>query len=412
MTRNVDTLIIGAGPAGLFTAANISFGRVIVLEKKPLPGRKLLIAGSGRCNITHSGAISDFLGHYGEHTKFIRHALYAFNNQDLIQFFHNRELQTYEDKNGKVFPVTDHSSDVLEVLIKECRMNSAEIKTGTEVINISKADGLFRVSTSSIDYHCRYLVIATGGLSYPGTGSTGDGYRFAVSLGHTLVHPKPSLTPVFIDQFSYSDNAGISLPFRLVSIYRKGKKVRDHHGDLGITHKGLSGPAILDASRFMEPGDLLKVNIIDQKPELFNQELLKAIAKSGKQALITYLKAYDVPRNLLKSILANAGMDPDIQLAMLRKEQRKLLTEVLCEHNFLIDRLGGFRMAMVTAGGISLEEIRNQTMESKLVDNLFFAGEVMDIDGDTGGYNLQAAFSSGFTVAKTISEKMRKAGNL
>lgn len=412
MTRKVDTLIIGAGPAGLFTAANIHVGRVIVLEKKPLPGRKLLIAGSGRCNITHSGAISDFLGHYGEHSKFIRHALYSFTNQDLIKFFQERSLQTYKDKNGKIFPVSDRSADVLEVLLKECRKHSVEVDAGTVVDKVSKAGDLFNITASGVDYQCRHLVIATGGVSYPGTGSTGDGYRFAVSLGHTVVQPKPSLTPVFIHQFSFSENAGVSLPSRLISIYRNGKKVRDHCGDLGFTHKGLSGPAILDASRYMEPGDLLKVNIVDQKPEFFNQDLLQAVAKSGKQALLTYLKTYDVPRNLLKSILANAQIDPEIQLAMLRKEQRKLLTEVLCEHHFLIERLGGFKMAMVTAGGVSLEEIRSQSMESKLVDNLFFAGEVMDIDGDTGGYNLQAAFSSGFTVAKTINDKMMKAGNL
>ncbi|MBK7031331.1 MAG: NAD(P)/FAD-dependent oxidoreductase [Bacteroidales bacterium] len=406
----IDVIIIGAGPAGLFAASHITTGKVLILEKKKLPGRKLMIAGSGRCNLTHTGHISEFLGHYGDHSKFLRQALYAFTNLSLIDFFESRCLSTITDKNGKVFPSTERSADVLEVLLKECRKRKVTIQLDEAVTAIRKKADYFEVETAQQSYLCRYLLISTGGLSYPGTGCTGDGYDFARKLGHSIVTPKPALSPVIIKSYKFAEMAGVSLSSRPVSIYRGGKKIRERNGDIGFTHKGLTGPGILDFSRFMMNDDVLKINLINIQEQLLRDSIIKSAETAGKTLIQTFLKQFDIPRSLVKLVLLDQSIDEDTQLSELRKEQRNKLVSALCEYPFEIERIGGFKMAMVTTGGVNIAEISSQTMESKVCANLFFAGEVLDIDGDTGGYNLQASFSTAFTASETISRNMKKTG--
>ncbi len=401
--KSADILIIGAGPAGLFTAINCKGLKVIVLEKNVGPGKKLLISGTGRCNLTHDCKLSDFFDHYGENHRFLKTALHEFTNFDLIRFFEVHGMETVVDKNGKVFPASQKASDVLQVLTDVCNTNRVEIKCNQQIEKIKQTESGFEVITDSGVFISRFLVITTGGMSYPTTGSSGDGYHFAKLLGHSIVPPKPSLSPVFIRDYSMASISGVSVQNKTVYLYRGVKKIMEHSGDIGFTHKGLSGPGILDFSRNILSNDILKVNFIEQKPDDFRNELIKSSEKEGKTAIQTYLKKSDLPRSLVLLILKSIHIEPETRLAELTKIQRNLLVAALCEFPFTVEKVGGFNMAMVTAGGVNLEEVNPKTMESKLVPGLYFAGEVLDIDGDTGGYNLQAAFSTGYLVGKGIS---------
>jgi predicted Rossmann fold flavoprotein len=403
--HSIHTIIIGGGPAGLFAGIFLRQGSGLLLEKNLKPGKKLLIAGSGRCNITHTGPIREFFKHYGEHENFIKHSLKQYTNDSLLDFIRENGLKTIVDKNGKVFPASEDSRDVLEFLLNHCKENNTKLLTNQQVLSITVSEDGFITQTKEKQYFSKNLIIATGGKSYPGTGATGDGYAFATSLGHSLVPPKPALTPIFVKEFIYSDLAGVSFIEKPIYIYRKNKKVYEHTGDFGFTHKGISGPAILDSSRYMEPGDLLRINFAGVNTMQFTEQFLDQTARAGKTTVQSFLKNFDMPRSLIKGICEQIGIDADSQLASITKAFRLKLAEFTCEHPFPIEHIGGYNMAMVTAGGVSLDEISPKTMESKIVKNLYFAGEVLDIDGDTGGYNLQAAFSTAYTAAMAINKK-------
>lgn len=404
--QEFNTIIIGAGPAGLFASIHRKGGRVLLIEKKPSAGRKLLIAGQGRCNLTHEGSISAFMSRYGNANKFLKNALYGFDNIKLIEFFHNHGLGTVVDKNGKVFPETERSVDVLKVLLDACIKAGVRLVADEPVLKVERINEKFTIQTANSIYTSRFLMIATGGLSYPATGSSGDGYRFATDLGHSLEPQVPALSPVFIRDFTMSELAGVSLAQRSISIYRQNRKIAEHRGDIGITHKGLSGPGILDFSRHMQAGDLLKINMIDTNADEFRNAIIAQASQSGKQEIQTFLKSFELPKSLLRFLLEELQISPSMPLAMLTKDKRIQLIASLCEYPFLIDRVGGYNMAMATHGGVKLTEVSPKTMESKLVPGLYFAGEVLDIDGDTGGYNLQAAFSTAYLAANSMNAKV------
>lgn len=406
--KSFDTIIIGGGPAGLFTALNCKGGKTLLLEKNPSPGKKLLISGSGRCNVTHVGEISEFLKHYGDNFKFLKTALQQFTNQDLVDFFKNRGLKTIIDKNGKVFPDTDNAADILQILIQECLRNNVTISNNDSVNSVEKSEGLFYVKTLNGKYSCRNLVITTGGNSYQATGSSGDGYQFAKKLGHAIVPPKPALTPVFIRDYSMAELSGVSLQQVPVYLYRENKKINETCGDIGFTHKGLSGPGILDFSRHIHSGDILKINLISENADVFRKLIIETTAKEGKITLQLFMRKYDLPKSLVKIILKELNIETDLNLANVLKNMRNQLVNSFCEYPFHVEKTGGFNIAMITKGGVSLSEISSKTMESKLVPHLYFAGEVMDIDGDTGGYNIQAAFSTAKLAATAINAGIDK----
>jgi len=406
--QTFDTLVIGGGPAGLFAAIHCRGHRISVLEKNDSPGKKLLISGSGQCNFTHEGEILDFFSHYGMHSRFLKTALRKFTNIHLMNFFTQRGLEIITDKNGKVFPASLRSSDILKILTGECAKHNVSIFSHDAVLTVEKTADGFLIKTTADEYGCKNLVIATGGMSYPSTGSTGDGYHFAKLLGHSVVPPKPALSPVIIRNFAMTELAGVSLQNKPVYLYRDNKKIDAHHGDIGFTHKGLSGPGILDFSRNIHTGDILKLNIIDKNAEDFRKELIETAGTNGRITIQVFMKDYDIPRSLMRFILQKFALEPDQKLATITKEQRNLLVASFCEYPFEIEKTGGFNVAMTTCGGISLEEVSSKTMESKLVKDLYFAGEILDIDGDTGGYNLQAAFSTGYLAADTINTKSLK----
>ncbi len=396
------TIVIGGGPAGLFTAISIGRDDTLVFEKNSQPGRKLLIAGSGRCNVTHAGSISDFFGRYGSHGRFVKKALKEFTNDDLIGFLIHRGLNTVVDKNGKVFPETDRAEDVLSCLLAECNAIGVEIKREKSVVSVSKANDIFVVTSEKETFYCEALVVATGGSSYPSTGSTGDGYMFAKSLGHSIVTPKPALTPVFVKDYRMSELAGVSLQNVSVSLYRGDKKLLERRGDIGFTHKGISGPGIIDFSRCFEVNDVLRINLIGCNEDRFRQLFIDSVVNQGNTTVQSLLRNYDIPKSLMRVVLEEVVVDPSDCLSNVSAQKRNKLIVLLCSYPFHIERVGGFKMAMTTAGGVCLDEVSSKTMESKIVSNLYFVGEVLDIDGDTGGYNIQAAFSTGYVAGKSI----------
>lgn len=404
--KSFDTIIIGGGPAGLFTALNCKSSGTLVLEKNSTPGKKLLISGSGRCNITHVGGISDFLKHYGDNFKFLKTALQQFTNHDLVNFLKKRGLHTITDKNGKIFPDTDNAADILQILLQECRKNNVTFHNSSSVISVEKTEDLFHVKTQDKEYTGHNLVVATGGNSYQATGSSGDGYHFAKKLGHTIVPPKPALTPVIIRDYTMIELSGVSLINKPIYLYRENKKINENRGDIVFTHKGISGPGILDLSRYIHSGDILKINLIGENADEFRKSIIETTAKEGKITLQLFLRKYDLPKSLVKIILKELNSEPDMNLANVHKILRNQLVGAFCEYPFFIEKTGGFHMAMTTKGGVSLHEVSSKTMESKLIPHLYFAGEVLDIDGDTGGYNIQAAFSTGVLAAYAINATM------
>lgn len=404
--KSYTTIVIGGGPAGMAAAIFTSGGSILLLERNESPGRKLLIAGAGRCNITHAGGIDNFIDRYGKNGKFLKKALREFSNEQTIKFFSDRGVATIIDKNGKVFPQSDNSRDVLNVLLAECRKKNVCISVNQQVLSIEHVSDGFKLKTGSNVYCCEHLVIATGGRSYPATGSTGDGYSFAIGLGHVVVAPHPSLTPVFVKDYPFEELAGVSLEGLLVYLYRNNRKIADHRGDIGFTHKGISGPGIIDFSRDMQEGDMLKLNFVDMPVDMFRKHFIDEVSKNGKQTIQTFLRDFDLPKRLMRALLERCGVAASDCLSNITAAKRNMLVELFCEYPCEVERLGGFKVAMATAGGVCLSEVSSKTMESKLCKNLYFAGEVLDIDGDTGGYNIQAAFSTGYMAGKAITGKL------
>jgi predicted Rossmann fold flavoprotein len=399
-------VIIGGGPAGLFCALQAAGEnrRVLVLEKKSSCGRKLLITGSGQCNLTHDGDIGEFFSHYGDHGPFLRPALRGFTNRDLVTFFRERGLPMMVEPGGKIFPGTRKSSDVLAILLEECGRRGGEVIRNQAVRRVARSDGRFVVETGTGLYRADAVVIATGGASYPSTGSTGDGYGLARELGHTVTEIAPALTPVIVQDYFFADLAGISFENLPLSLFRAGKKVRKASGDLLFTHTGLSGPGVLDLSRFILSGDVLKVSFFPGRDqEAVRKQVTDAIAGSGTRLVKTVLAGLQLPERFAKRLLELAGVAPDLTCSHLPKQARQEIIALLTGYPFTVARLGGFDEAMVTRGGVALHEIDPRTMESKIMPGLFCIGEVLDIDGDSGGYNLQAAFSTGMLAARGIA---------
>jgi len=400
-----NIVITGAGPAGLFCALQVAGEgrRVLVLEKKPSCGRKLLITGAGQCNLTHGGEISEFFAHYGDHGRFLRPALMNFTNRDLIAFFSDLGLMTVTEKGEKIFPESKKSSDVLDLLLSECRNMGVEIHCNEAVHDVALEDGRFVLKTNVTEYLADNLVIATGGASYPATGSTGDGYLLARQLGQPVTEISPGLSPAYIEDYHFSDLSGISFENLSISLFRDNKKLHQHRGDLLFTHTGLSGPGVLELSRHIAPGDVLKIFFIGgMDTETFRTDLTERIGANGTRHLRTVLSEYSLPERFVRRILELTDIEPELTCAHISKKLRNRLIINLTELPFRVSKLAGFEKAMVTQGGISLGRINQKSMESKLVPNLYFIGEVLDIDGDTGGYNLQAAFSTAVLAAEHI----------
>jgi predicted Rossmann fold flavoprotein len=311
-----------------------------------------------------------------------------------------------QGNDSKIFPATSHSRDVLNILINECKSLGVILFCNQHVRSITRVGAIFEVRGLDKIYRSTNLVIATGGCSYPTTGSTGDGYRFAKDLGHSIVEIGPSLTPVYAKEYPFANLAGLSFSDISISLYRH-KKIKYQKGDVLLTHQGLSGPAILDLSRYIRVGDTLKISFIspDRQKELEKWLIDKSRIEGNsgaRSALLGLSNSDSLSPRLIKRIFEISGIPLDIRCAHLTKEMRGQLIDNLTGFPIVVSDLGGFNIAMVTKGGIELNEVNPKRMESKLIKGLYFIGEVLDIDGDTGGYNLQAAFSTGMLAARSI----------
>ncbi|MBR0596805.1 NAD(P)/FAD-dependent oxidoreductase [Sinanaerobacter chloroacetimidivorans] len=422
-----DIIIIGAGAAGLFAGASLpSPQNGLILEKSASPGKKLLLSGGGQCNITHNGSIKDFILHYGDHGKKIRSVLYRFNNQSVMDFFAGHQFPLFEREDGKVFPSSLKAQDVLDLLLNCCNNNGITILYNSPVTKISYREDtsspVYTVSCDGNQYMTRKLVVAAGGCSYPATGSDGSLLSVLKELDIELVPSRPSLMPVYVQDYPYGNLSGISFSSARITLYDSFKgdhqmassfsdsKIAENTDALLFTHSGFSGPGILNISRYAEKGQQLSINYYPKKNrDAILKDLTKAIPGNKKQ-LLTVLYEYfnkeisaspaELPYRFLESVCLRCQLNTQQKYSQISGSQLKSLVSILTEDTFLINRLGGFETAMATAGGVSLDEVNLKTLESNKYPNLFFAGEILDVDGDTGGYNLQFAFSSGYLAAQ------------
>ncbi len=404
-----DVVIIGAGPAGLFSALSLNNKNVLLIEKNKNPGKKLLISGAGQCNYTNSTSMEEFFKRYGDRGRLLKAALYNFSNKDAINFFREKGLESLIREDEKVFPITLNSSDILNVLVKSCKENGVEMiyEEAAQKASYDNFNDLFLIKTfKSTTYAGTNLIITTGGMSYPNTGSTGDGYELAEGFGHTIVKPREALTPVYAENYCFKDLSGISFENIGASLWRNNKKINEFTGDFLFTHVNISGPVILNNSRYFEKDDILKINFTPYKnSEEFKKYFDNLIISSGKSTVKSILKEIKFPKRFIEKIMELSQVSEEETCSQLEKGKRKNIAELLSGFPFKVDRLGGFNIAMVTGGGISTDEINFKTMESKIKSHLYFAGEVIDYDGDTGGFNIQAAFSTGRLAAESINRQ-------
>ena len=396
-------VIIGAGASGMM-AAKVAGDRgykVTVLEKQKRCGQKLLITGKGRCNITNNCEIEELIENVPTNGKFLYSAFYTFTNDQVIDMFNDLGVETKTERGKRVFPVSDKAVDVVRELDRQMNSNkNVEVLLNSKVDKIIAEDGAVKkvVLSDKREIECDSVIVATGGVSYPKTGSTGDGYRFAKNLGHTIITPKPSLIGLEVMEDYVADLAKLSLRNVSIEVYNsKNKKIYDDFGEMEFTKYGIDGPIIKSASCRM--GDLSKDNykiVLDLKPALDEEKLDKRIQKDFQKYSNKNFENYLLPKQLIPTIVKLSKIDPYIKVNQISKEERKNLVHLIKHISFTVKNYRPIEEAIITSGGIKTSEINSSTMESKLVSGLFFAGEVIDIDAYTGGFNLQIAFSTAY----------------
>lgn len=405
--NNFDLIVIGGGPGGIFAAITASERglKVGIIEKNKRIGNKILIAGSGKCNLTHTGEVKEFLTKYGENGKFLKKALNDFSPEDLKIFFLKNNLPlTLVEESGKFFPKTFSSLDVVELLKNKIRELKIEVILNYEIKKIEKKNSLFYLTNNEIQYISKNILLATGGKSFPETGTTGDGYIYAKQLGHDIVPQQPALTPIYVKEYQFEELSGISFKNVKINIWKDNKKIVERKGVVLLTHTNFSGPGILDNSRYIEHESKLEINYVGVEYEEFNKEIIEASNKDGKRTIKKHLLKYSLPERFLKKILELVEVDESMKLSEISRSKREELARALTSNKMEILKVGNFKVAMATKGGVSLKDVNSKTMESKITEGLYFAGEVLDIDGDTGGYNIQAACSMGVLAGKSIKK--------
>ena len=399
-------VIIGAGASGML-AAKVASDRgykVIVLEKQKRCGQKLLITGKGRCNITNNCEIEELIENVPTNGKFLYSAFYTFTNDQVIDMFNDLGVETKTERGKRVFPVSDKAVDVVRALEKQMRSNkNVEVLLNSKVDKIEAQDGKIKkvILSDKREIECDSVIVATGGVSYPRTGSSGDGYKFARNLGHTIIKPKASLIGLEVMEDYVTDLAKLSLRNVSINVYNsKNKKIYDDFGEMEFTKYGLDGPIIKSASCRM--GDLSKENykiVLDLKPALDEDKLDKRVQKDfQKYANKNFENSLNdlLPKQLIPTIVKLSKIDAYIKVNQISKEERKNLVHLIKNITFTVKNYRPIEEAIITSGGVKTSEINSSTMESKLVSGLFFAGEVIDIDAYTGGFNLQIAFSTAY----------------
>lgn len=423
--KHYDIVIVGAGPAGLMACIESykPSRKIVILEKMPRPALKLRISGKGRCNITNDASLDEFLSHFGKNGRFLKFAFAEFFNTDLLQYFEKLGVRFKLEQGGRYFPQNDKAGEIVEALLDKVKALKIPVATNAEVIGITKLlGGKFSLSINKrnpaegkvsqpVSIHADNVLLATGGKSYPGTGSTGTGYKLAAQLGHTVTPVLPALVPIETKGDTAKNLQGLSLRNVKAKILVNNKKVDERFGEMVFTDSGVSGPIILSLS-----GNVVKllqekqkvVLSIDLKPaldhETLDKRLLREINENSRQSFKSLLKKL-LPRKLMPVFVEALKIPEEKQLNQLTNEERKRLRMLLKEFSLEVSGYRTFDEAIVTSGGVSIQEINPQTMESKLVKGLYFAGELIDIDADTGGFNLQAAFSTGWVAGRALQNK-------
>jgi predicted Rossmann fold flavoprotein len=405
-----DVIVLGAGAAGLvaaFRAAELG-SRVLLLDKNPRPGVKILMSGGTRCNITHDCDERGIVAAYGPSGKFLFSPLAALSVADTLTMFEAEGVATKVEPGGKIFPISNKANDVLEALMRRLNRSGATLALGEAVLKVEKMNCGFVVTTKSRALQTRTVILAVGGKSYPGSGTTGDGYLIAAELGHTIVPPRPALTPITTNADWIRDLRGITLPDVVLTLAGVEKKPITRRGSLLFAHFGLSGPVALDLSRFISghPHAASLTLTIDLLPGQIEPELdawlqQQSIAEGKKQ--LANVLAHHVPHRLAETVLKLADQPLERKAAGLAKTDRQKLVQLLKRLSVPITGTLGFEKAEVTAGGVALNEVDSSTMQSKLVSGFYLAGEVLDLDGSIGGYNFQAAWSTGWLAGASAA---------
>ncbi len=414
-----DLIVAGGGPAGLMAAGQAARRglKVMLLEKMHHPARKLGITGKGRCNLTNTADPPDFLKSFGSGQKFMRFVLGRFNNMDLISFFENLGVATIVERGGRVFPEDQDARVVVKTLINWAKNQGVTIRPNSKVhriiarnnrvMGVSIRNSSFESGAAS-ELSADNVLIATGGASYPATGSTGDGYALAQDMGHAVVSVHPGLVPLETAGSTAQNMQGLSLRNVQAELFVQGKKQARGFGEMLFTHFGVSGPIILSMSKTavqsLDQG--LEVSLlIDLKPAVSHAVLKSRIARVmhqyGKKKLINILKEL-FPLKMIPVFLEESGLDPDKQGNQISAREQKTIRLWCKELHVKVTGYRSFNEAIITSGGIKLSEVNPKTMESRIIKGLFFAGEVLDIDADTGGFNLQAAFSTGWIAGNSV----------
>lgn len=408
--NNFEIIVVGAGPAGLVAAGHAAElgAKVLILEKMRSEGRKLLITGKGRCNITNAAPIGEFISHVFPNGKFLRNAFSQFFTKDILQLLEKNGLESVLERGGRYFPATDKSLDVLRALLKWVNEAGVEIRCGQRVEKLVVENGAIVGVKSNGEYFAsKKVILATGGKSYPATGSTGDGYELARQVGHTIEKPIPALVPLETKGSLAQNLQGLNLKNVKAVIWVDGKKAGEDFGEMIFTHFGLSGPIILTLSRIAVAAlqNNKKVEFtIDLKPALDEQKLdarlIRDLNEHGKKQLGNIFREW-LPASMIPVFFEILELNPDKECHQVTGNERKQIRNLMKNLRFEVSHNRSFKEAIITAGGIVTSEISPKTMESKLVKGLYFAGEVIDLDAETGGYNLQIAYSTGWLAGNS-----------
>ncbi len=406
-----DSIVIGGGAAGLVASIAVASAgcEALVLECEESPGKKLLITGGGHCNLAHIKATEkDF---NSGNLRAVRNILSAFPVRKVKEFFRQIDVDLVRDADGKIFPGTRRAATVVRALVSECRRLGVGIETSRPAERIKRNNGVFTISGSGFVRKARTLIVATGGLSYPHTGSRGDGYSFAESFGHSVVPVLPSLVPLTTRDPDWQKLAGVSIDVRL-SLVDGGKVIAGSKGPLLFTHQGFSGPAAMDLSGiWLRMKEQKNISIIaDFIPGAGNEELLSRFASGSERqptARVKKILAVFLPERFCEIFLKKSGIDPDKQVAHCSKKEREKILAALRRFSLPVCGVLGYDKAEVTSGGVALDELDPRTLGSKIVPGLFFAGEVLDVDGRIGGFNLHWAWASGYVTGQAAVARLK-----
>lgn len=403
-----DVIIVGAGPAGLFAAAAIDPGvRGLILYNRQRPGLKLLMAGSGQCNLTREGDIRDFITHYGPAGKSIRKTLYTWSNQRLMEYMEELGVPLMVREDHKVFPRSLKGRDVLTALVRKAESNGFRLEGERTVTGITREQDHFLVAAGNRSYKTNRVILATGGLSYPTTGSDGSIHPVLRQLSIPLAEMKPALTPVYVEGYPYGELSGLSFPEVTIQI-----NDQEETGPLLLTHQCFSGPVILNLSRYAAPGKKLQISWIPGGTEAtLQKDFFDRAARGGREVLTDLqdtLVEYgcSLPRRFLQAFLQREGIDPSTKSSQCSKKQIQKLLQRFRRDEYVISGTGGYQTAMATRGGVPLTEVRQPGFESIGWPGLYIIGEALDVDGDTGGYNLQFAYASGSSCADYVNKAL------